>query len=74
MATEAEDWDTIIAQIRRRIMDVTAAANPDYSVAGRSISKGAYLAQLTAAHEQAKHWRQMADNGGAWEIVSRGVS
>lgn len=41
-----DDLETARDQIAARIVEVTASANPDYSVGNRSISKGAYLAQL----------------------------
>ena len=66
------NWAVIVAQLEDRIAAVTASNNPDYSVAGRSISKAGYLSQLMTAYEKALVFRQSAD--GAWSVDSRGAS
>jgi len=70
VASEAADWDTILGNLRARILEVTASPNPDYSIAGRSFSKGAYLAQLNEAYLKALQYRQQAD--GPFEVRSVG--
>jgi peptidoglycan hydrolase-like protein with peptidoglycan-binding domain len=75
MATDAANrtsLDTAIAQTIARIVEVTASANPDYSVAGRSISKGAYLAQLNQALKELRETRQQFD--GYFEVRTRGIA
>lgn len=70
----ADDFDETLANIRARILEVTASANPDYSVGGRSISRGAYLSQLKDSYKEILALRQQADNGGAWEVRGYGIS
>lgn len=74
MATQAANQaslQTAYEQVIARIVEVTASANPDYSIAGRSFSKGAYLAQLT---QQLKSLKEaIAIESGPYEIRSRGV-
>jgi len=72
MATRAQQLDTAIDQIIARIIEVTASPNPDYLIAGRSISKSAYLATLDAQLITLEEARQRAD--GAFEIRSRGIT
>ena len=72
MATYAENLATIRDQITARIIEVTASANPDYSVDGQSVSKAGYLATLTSQLESINKALQMADGG--FEIRSRGVT
>lgn len=72
LIASSDNWDTIISQLETLILAVTASNNPNYSIAGRSYSKGDYLGQLMTAYEQAKARRQEAD--GAWQIDSRGVT
>lgn len=71
MATLAENLATSIAQVGERIVEVTASANPDYTVGGRTISKGTYLTQLVAQLELLKQAQQRA--GGPFVVTSRGV-
>lgn len=70
MASRAENLDAIIDQTVARIKEVTASQNPDYSVAGRSISKGAYLATLTDQLFKLEQARQRAD--GPFEVRTVG--
>lgn len=72
MATYAEQLTTARDQIMARIVEVTASANPDYSIDGQSVSKAAYLSTLTAQLEPINTALQMADGG--FEIRSRGVT
>lgn len=72
---EADDLQTILSQITTRITQVTASNNPDYSIAGRTISKGAYLSQLIAARKEIKAALQAAgDEGDAWEVRGVGIT
>ena len=46
MATDAEQIATIKTQTLARIVEITAAPKPSYSIDGQSVSWGDYLAQL----------------------------
>ncbi len=63
------DFDTIIGQIKCRIVEVTASQNPTYKVEGHSYSKGEYLEQLGRQLEQMMKLRSQSE---PFEIVSRG--
>ncbi len=63
------DFDTIIGQIKSRIVEVTASQNPTYKVEGHSYSKGEYLEQLGRQLEQMMKLRSQSE---PFEIVSRG--
>jgi hypothetical protein len=67
----SDDFDTILAQLRARILAVTAANNVDYTVGGKTVSKGTYLTQLRESYRELLNLRQDAD--GAWQIEARGV-
>ena len=67
----ATDLQTAYEQTVTRIKEVTASNNPDYSVAGRSYSKGAYLTQLLQALKDIKTAIQVED--GPFEVRSRSV-
>lgn len=69
MPTALENLQTARDQIAARIVEVTASANPDYSVGGRSISKGTYLTQLGAELERLEKLIQRL--GGPYEIRTR---
>lgn len=76
MATLVENVLSQITQVAERIVEVTASANPDYSVAGRSISKGTYLTQLREAQRDLMEQLQLAYliESGPFEIRSRGIT
>ncbi len=71
MALDTTNLDTAISQVIQRIVDVTASANPDYSINGRSFSKASYLATLSGQLNVLRKARQEAD--GAFEVRSQGV-
>ncbi len=69
--SRASDISTAIDQICTRIKEITADPNPDYSVGGRSISKGAYLAQLMEALAALRQQEQTLS--GPWEYKIRSI-
>ena len=71
MATRAQNISDAIDNITARIAEVTASTNPDYSVGGRSISKGAYLSQLIDALALLRVQEQTLS--GPWEVKTRSV-
>lgn len=71
MATVAQNLQTAYEQVAARLVEVTVSANPDYSIAGRSISKGAYLSQLTQQLAELK--KAIAMESGPFEVRSRGI-
>ena len=71
MATRAQNISDALDNIAARIKEVSESANPDYSVGGRSISKGAYLSQLMEALAQLRTQEQTLS--GPWEVKTRSV-
>ena len=64
-----QDFDTIITQLRARIIEITASQNPTYNVEGHSYSKGEYLEQLGRQLEQMMKLRSQAE---PFEMVTHG--
>ncbi len=67
----ADDWDSILSQLRQRILAVTASNNPTVSIAGRTYQKAEYLEKLHTSYAQAQHYRQDAE---VWQIEARGCT
>ncbi len=70
MPTPAQKLATAIDQTLDRIISVTASDQADYSIQGRSMSKGTYLTQLNDT--LAKLVAQRAALGGPFMVTSFG--
>lgn len=69
MATYAQNLETTRDNIAALLAQITADPNPDYTVGNRTISKGAYMAQLV--QQLAEINKQLQTAGGSWEIGTR---
>ena len=74
MPTEAERIATIKDQTLTRIEEVTASANPTYTIDGQTFKKGEYLKQLTDTKNWCDEQLDRLESTVPAEVVSTGYT
>lgn len=68
MATEAEDYTRILATLRAKLAEATAAVGPSYSVEGQSVDKAAYVRGLV---EEIKAVKGLLAGAEVGEVITQ---